>query len=259
MPVDRMHELNRKRAENDAAQTNMVCIADAKPIQDNLDKLRNLNQSLEQHQLRHVTTCDKRSAKKVETTVASISHEANITRNMIVKFGNETKRLESSGQINSSEAAVRRNVFDNFARKLYEVTKGSWDMQEAHDLDVTRQVERRLRTRFTDNDGTVTVGETELQRIAKELVTSGREDQVLLLARDELEKAERTRDAVRELERDMRELYLLFCDMNVLVMEQREGLEEAQASVQHARDQVQQGAEDLRKAKKYQKKCCLVM
>jgi t-SNARE complex subunit (syntaxin) len=57
----------------------------------------------------------------------------------------------------------------------------------------------------------------------------------------------------------MRDLYLIFCDLNTLVMEQSDGLEEAQRNVVKAHDNVVEGQKQLYEARKMSKRCCTVM
>lgn len=256
MPVDRLKELRSKQVQNGADEAS--CGGSA-AIQAKIDRLRKLNNQLENAQIQHLATNDKKAGKLIEKTIGDIAKEGQITRNMIVAFGNETQRLEAAGTINASERSMRQNVFENLVHKLEEVTKGSWDMQKQHDVSVTKQVEKRLRVRFADQNGKSTMSDEELHRVAKHLVDSGAEEQVFLLAQDELDKATRTRDAVRELEREMRELYTIFCDLNTLVVEQSEGLQAAEDNVVRAHENVVVGQRNLALARKEQKKCCVVM
>jgi t-SNARE complex subunit (syntaxin) len=256
MPVDRMMDLRSKRDQNGADEASCNGAA---AIQSKLERLRKLNSQLENAQIQHLATNDKKAGKLIEKYIGEIAKEGQITRNMIVAFGNETQKLEANGSINASEKSMRQNVFENLVHKLEEVTKGSWDMQKHHEVSVTKQVEKRLRIRFADQNGKSTMSDEELHRVAKQLVDSGAEEQVFLLAQDELDKASRTRDAVRELEREMRELYTIFCDLNTLVVEQSEGLQAAEDNVVRAHENVIVGQQNLAAARKMQKKCCEVM
>ena len=138
-----------------------------------------------------------------------------------------------------------------------EVTKGAWDMQHEHDSKRTNQVSKRLQARFTDDDGRQLMAPEEAQSIAKRLVASGNEDQMFSLARDELEKAMERKEAVLEIERSMRELYQMFCDLNVLVMDQGEGMDSMEKNVESANSAIRKGQKDLHTAKKHQSKCII--
>lgn len=254
--MDRLKDMRSKQAQNGIDEASC---SGAAAINSKIERLRRLNLQLEDAQMKHLSTSDKKANKIIEKTISDIAKEGQITRNMIVAFGNETQRLEAGGSINASEKLMRKNVFENLVHKLEEVTKGSWDMQNQHEVSVTKQVEKRLRVRFSDKNGKPTMSDEELHRVAKQLVDSGAEEQVFLLAQDELDKATRTRDAVRELEREMRELYTIFCDLNTLVLEQSEGLQAAQDNVVRAHDNVVDGQRNLAQARKMQKKCCNVM
>jgi t-SNARE complex subunit (syntaxin) len=256
MPVDRLKDLRSRQEQNG---TDEASCSGSAAIQVKIERLRRLNHQLEDAQMKHLATNDKKAGKIIEKTIGDIAREGQIARNMIVAFGNETQKLEASGNINASEKSMRKNVFENLVHKLEEVTKGSWDMQKQHEVSVTKQVEKRLRVRFADQNGKSTMSDEELHRVAKQLVDSGAEEQVFLLAQDELDKATRTRDAVRELEREMRELYTIFCDLNTLVVEQSEGLQLAQDNVVRAHDNVVDGQRNLAAARKMQKKCCNIM
>lgn len=256
MPVDRMQQLRARVEENELAQT--TCSGSSAVVA-KLEELRKLNAQLEDAQMQHLATNDRRLAKKIERIIGDIAKEGQVARNMIVAFNHETQKLDAKKTINASERSMRQNIFENFVRKLEEVTRSSWDMQKTHDVNVTKQVEKRLRVRFSDKNGLPSMDEEDVHRIAKQLVESGAEEQVFLLARDELDKATRTRDAVREIEREMRDLYLIFCDLNTLVVEQAEGLEMATVNVQRANENVQIGRQQLVEARRLQKKCCCTM
>lgn len=256
MPVDRMAQLRAQVAENEAAEGECQGCSE---ITAKLQHLRRLNSELEETQAHHLAMGDRRSAKRIEKLIGDLARESQATRNLIVQFGNETQRLEARKSINASQVAMRKNVFENLIHKLDEVTRGGWDRQKQHEQNVTKQVEKRLRVRFTDHSGKLTLPEEDVSRIAKQLVDCGAEEEVFLLAKDELDKATRTRDAVRELEREMHDLYLVFCDLNTLVVEQGEGLQLASDNVTRANDNVQVGREKLVEARKLQRRCCNVM
>lgn len=230
------------------------------PIQSNLEELRAKTRKLEDLQYEYLADNDKRTQKKIERIVDSINKQALATKELIVIFGRKTDEMEHNGGKRGADRGtieMRRNQFQGCGRNLVEVTKGAWDMQHEHDSKRTNQVSKRLQARFTDDDGRQLMAPEEAQSIAKRLVASGNEDQMFSLARDELEKAMERKEAVLEIERSMRELYQMFCDLNVLVMDQGEGMDSMEKNVESANNAIRKGQKDLHKAKKHQSKCII--
>jgi syntaxin 1A/syntaxin 1B/2/3 len=176
-----------------------------------------------------------------------------------MQFNGKTNEMAANRSANPSVLDIRRNQFKSLARKLSEVTKESYDLQKEHVTNVTKQVSKRLQVRFSNDDGKSTISESDADVFAKKLVETGNEDQLFVLAREELEKAMATKEAVKELEREMRELYIVFTDLHELVMHQGEGVTAMADSVDTAAENLDKGYKNLRKAKEYQKKsCCAV-
>eukprot|EP00758_Cryptobia_borreli_P005459 Tbor_TRINITY_DN4889_c1_g1::TRINITY_DN4889_c1_g1_i3::g.1339::m.1339 len=249
MPIDRLGALGDPQEEDSSC-----LLPDIAPIHAQLELLRSNTSKLEDLQLSFLSDNDKRTQSKIEKTMDAINKNGIVAKEMIVQFDRVTDEFPNREE-NISIIEMRRNQFRLFARKLVEVTKGAWDLQQDYEKQRVRQVSKRLRVRFTDNEGDFTMTTNEADEIAQRLVSTGNEDQLFLLARDELAKAMERRDEVVEIERSTRELYQMFCDLNVLVIEEGSAVDVVEKNVNDANNYLEKGNLNLAKAKKAQKSC----
>lgn len=257
MAVDRLGELRRHQVE--VRQEESAMEREVAPIHKKLEALRELTAQLEQNQADYLSSGDKKAQARIDATIADLNITGTETKNMITALNERTKHLAAKGA-SETDLRIRQHVFTSLSKKLIEVTRGAWDMQNEHQMDLKNQVARRLKIRYTNPDGSSGMSDEDAQRLAQKLVQTGNQDQIFLLARDELERAMETRDAVAEIERSMRELHQMFCDLNLLIQDQGEGMDVVQSTVQTAADRVEAGNNDLRLARKYQSKtCCAAM
>ncbi|KAL3867879.1 hypothetical protein ACJMK2_040725 [Sinanodonta woodiana] len=80
----------------------------------------------------------------------------------------------------------------------------------------------------------------------------------------DLEAIREREDAIRKLEKDITDVNQIFKDLGMLVHEQGEMLDSIEANVETAEVQVQEGTQQLAKARDYQskarrKKCCIII
>ena len=254
MPRDRLHDMNRF-AEAEADQASELG-SEVTPILQRIEKIRAKASDLEMVQAEFLADGDKRKQKQIEATIAAIHKDAEATRQSIMKFIERTAEMSRQRSANPSVIDMRKNQFKSLARKLSEVTKESYDLQKDHQSNVTKQVAKRLQVRFSDDDGHSSISESDANTFAQKLVETGHEDELFMLAREELEKAMATKEAVKELEREMRDLYVMFTDLHELVMQQGEGVTAMATSVDKAASSLDKGNSELKKAKEYQKSCC---
>lgn len=238
------------------------------PIHAKLDSLKTHTLRLEDLQLQYLAEGEKRTQKKIENAINCINKDALAVKALIGTFEQKTQQMiqASGGLLQQNIIDMRNNEIGHCGKKLVEYTKGAWDMQKEHEKKRTNQAARRLKVRFAndttcggrDGKGEAGISDEDAQRIAAQLVQTGNDDQLFLLARDELEKAMATRDAVLEIERSMRELYQMFCDLNVLVVEQGKGVDEVGKMVHKASKNMEKGNKELKAAKRHQKACVIM-
>jgi t-SNARE complex subunit (syntaxin) len=256
MPRDRLKDLSSS-ANKDSEEVASLG-GEVSPILQRIEKLRSKAAELENTQAEYLADGDKRKAKHIEELIAAIHKESELTRQNIMKFNERTVEMARDRSANASVIDIRRNQFKSLARKLSEVTKESYELQKDHQANVTKQVSKRLQVRFSNDDGQSSISESDADLFARKLVETGHEDEMFVLAREELEKAMATKEAVKELEREMRELYVMFTDLHELVMHQGEGVTAMADSVDKAATSLEKGNRDLKRAKEYQKSCCSV-
>lgn len=251
--MDRLHELRRYQEQQVAEESEMEF--ELRPAKKKLDELRGMTAELEEMQAQYLLTNSKRAQQAVDRKVADISAAALAVRQLIRDIQAETHRLRERGA-SETMCRIRDNQANMLGKKLLEVTKGAWDMQAAYDGSVRDQVTRRLQIRYTNADGT-TMPQAEAQAIAVKLVEANQQDQIFAAARNELSRAMRTQEEVERLERSMRELFVMFQDMSILVETQGEGLLLVERQAERAADNVAAGNRQLHLAKKYQRsRCC---
>eukprot|EP00744_Colponema_vietnamica_P010176 GILI01014409.1.p1 GENE.GILI01014409.1~~GILI01014409.1.p1 ORF type:complete len:255 (-),score=59.11 GILI01014409.1:105-869(-) len=253
MPVNRLNDFEKSDYNSEYSA---ALAPELDPIHAKLEGLRNLTGKLEDLQLQFLSDGEKRTQKKIENTINAINKDAMEIKNMMGKFDQQTQSLIKKGT-QQNIIDIRRNQYSNCGKKLVEVTKGAWDMQKDHEEKRTNQAAKRLKVRFADNNNGKGMSDAEATRIASHLIQTGNEDQLFLLARDELERAMVTKEAVLEIEKAMRELYQMFCDLNVLVVEQGENMDTIETTVNKTTDMMQKGNQQLKDAKRHQRACVI--
>ena len=254
MPRDRLGDIDSEAKKNCAPAS---LTDEISPILSKLEVLRKHKVSLEDAQQEYLADNSKQTEKVVTDYIDRINRDAAAVRSMI-----DAVEAKTAAMVNKKEDSplveIRRNQSRNLLQKLLEVSEGTWNSQDAHSKEVTKQIAKRLRVRFSDSNGKDTLGDQHSMDLAQKLVETGNQDQLYSLAREELEKALTTRDAMVELERSMRELYQMFCDLHVIVAEQTDGVKVVHDNVHSAEQKLRNGARDLEKAKKLQRSCCSI-
>ena len=231
------------------------------PIYARLESLRGHTLRLEELQLAYLADNERRTQRKIEAAMNAINKDALEVKALMGRFEQSTQHMAAEGRVQANIIEMRKNQHSNLGKKLVEYTKNAWTMQRDHEKKRTKQAATRLKMRFagtTAPDGSVGMADDEAERIAAQLVQTGNDDQLFVLARDELERAMATKDQVLEIERAMRELYQMFCDLNVLVVEQGESMNEVERLVKSTTKNVVKGNKELKKAKKHQRACAIM-
>ncbi|ESS67862.1 hypothetical protein TCDM_03361 [Trypanosoma cruzi Dm28c] len=244
---------------------------ETRPIFTSLSKIRQQVEALEALHVEQLVEMCARKREAVHDAVERICSECHLSREMIHKYNCATKQLAEGVNtkhrpINTAELRMRHNIAMFMECQLMQNVRTMWMEQKAQEERLVDATARRLKARFgvvgnsvneNFNRGEMTV-EHSLE-IARRLVATGNEDRSFSLARDELERVTRTRDAVLELEQEMQDLLQLFSDLQLLLQGQHEQLILIQQNVEKSCQNLVASAEHLQAAKQHKKKSCCVL
>lgn len=153
----------------------------------------------------------------------------------------------------SSADRTRTSVVNGLRKKLKEKMDDFQELREKISAEYKETVQRRYFTVTGENpdektvDLLISTGESEtfLQKAIQE---QGRGRII-----DTISEIQERHDAVKDLERNLRELHQVFMDMAVLVEHQGEQLNDIEAQVLRANSYVRGGTTQLQTARKHQK------
>lgn len=153
----------------------------------------------------------------------------------------------------SSSDRTRTSVVNGLRKKLQDSMNSFNDLRQRMTSEYRETVQRRYFTVTGENADESTVdtlietgqSETFLQKAIQE---QGR-GQVM----DTIMEIQERHDAVKDMERNLRELHQVFMDMAVLVQSQGEQLDDIESQVNRASSFVRGGAQQLQVARKHQK------
>ncbi|KEG12977.1 hypothetical protein DQ04_01291070 [Trypanosoma grayi] len=247
---------------------------ETKPIFDALSGIQQMVEGLGVLHVAQLVESRAETRQCVYNAVEKVGASCHACREMIAVYDNTTQQMErdisigSGCRLNTAELQVRRNIVAFMERQLMLHLHSAWVAQRVHEERLIEVTTRRVKVRFAtagaggdncDNSLASGIGDAHARGMAQKLLATGNEDQLFFLARDELERVMRTRDAVLELEREMQEILKLFGELHYLVYEQHECLFTVQEHVNRGNRNIEVAVENLKKAKHHQKACCFVM
>uniref|UniRef100_A0A7C8YMQ7 t-SNARE coiled-coil homology domain-containing protein n=1 Tax=Opuntia streptacantha TaxID=393608 RepID=A0A7C8YMQ7_OPUST len=153
----------------------------------------------------------------------------------------------------SSADRTRSSVVGGLRKKLKEKMEEFQELRERINGEYRETVQRRYFTVTGENpdektvDLLISTGESETF-LSKAIQQQGR-GQIL----DTIAEIQERHDAVKDIERNLRELHQVFLDMAVLVQQQGEQLDDIEANVARASSFVRGGTQELHTARKHQK------
>ncbi|OWM79026.1 syntaxin-121-like [Punica granatum] len=231
---------------------------DVESVKDELKELERLHQRLQAAHEQSKTLHNSRAVKDLRATM-----EADVTtalRNAkMIKVRLEA--LERSNAANrslpgcgpgSSSDRTRTSVVNGLRKKLQDSMESFNALRQKISSEYRETVQRRYFTVTGENpdekilDRLISTGESEtfLQKAIQE---QGR-GRVL----DTIYEIQERHDAVKDMEKNLKELHQVFLDMAVLVQAQGEQLDDIESQVARANSFVRGGTERLQTARKYQ-------
>ncbi|CAA2994617.1 syntaxin-121-like [Olea europaea var. sylvestris] len=226
------------------------------------DELRDLETLYSQLQSSHEQSKTLHQAKTVKDLRAKMDKDISISlkKAKVIKV-----RLEALDRANAANRSIpgcgpgsssdrtRTSVVNGLRKKLQDIMNRFNDLRQKMNSEYRETVQRRYYTVTGENpdekilDNLIETGESEtfLQKAIQE---QGR-GQVM----DTIMEIQERHDAVKEMEKNLRELHQVFMDMAVLVQSQGEQLDDIESHVIRANSFVRGGTHQLEVARKHQK------
>ncbi|KAI4341312.1 hypothetical protein MLD38_026048 [Melastoma candidum] len=232
---------------------------DVESIKEDLAELDGLRNSLRSSHEKSKTLHDSRSVKELRSRmdgdVSSALKKAKLIKvrlEALDRANAANRSLPGCGPGSSSDR-TRTSVVNGLRKKLKEAMEEFGVLREKISREYRETVQRRYFTVTGENpdektlDILISTGESEtfLQKAIQE---QGR-GRVL----DTIYEIQERHDAVKDMERNLKELHQVFLDMAVLVQAQGEQLDDIESQVARANSFVHGGTKQLETARKHQK------
>ncbi|KAE8725771.1 SYP121 protein [Hibiscus syriacus] len=232
---------------------------DVESVKDELKELERLNEDLSSS---HEQSKTMHSAKAVRDLRAKMDGDVSMALKKAKLIKVRLEALDRSNAANrslpgcgpgSSSDRTRTSVVNGLRKKLKDSMESFNELRERISSEYKDTVQRRYFTVTGENpdektlDLLISTGESEtfLQKAIQE---QGR-GRVL----DTINEIQERHDAVKDLERHLKELHQVFMDMAVLVQAQGEQLDDIESQVNRANSFVRGGTERLQTGRNYQK------
>lgn len=226
------------------------------------DELKNLEKLYVQLQSSNEKSKTLHNAKAVKDLRSKMDDDVS----MALKKAKLIKvRLESLDRSNASNRSLpgcgpgsssdrtRTSVVNGLRKKLQESMNQFNELRQKMASEYRETVQRRYYT---------VTGEKPDEAVLDTLISTGQSETFLQKAiqeqgrgqvMDTVMEIQERHDAVKELERNLKELHQVFLDMAVLVESQGEQLDDIESQVNRANSYVRGGAQQLQVARKHQK------
>ncbi|XP_075517434.1 syntaxin-121-like [Primulina tabacum] len=232
---------------------------DVEAVKEELGELESLYTQLQSSHEQSKTLHNAKTVKDLRSRMDS-DISASLKKAKVIKVRLEA--LDRSNAANrglpgcgpgSSSDRTRTSVVNGLRKKLQETMTRFNDLRQKMGSEYRETVQRRYYTVTGENpdekilDDLIETGESETF-LQKSIQQQGR-GQVM----DTIMEIQERHDAVKEMERNLRELHQVFLDMAVLVQSQGEQLDDIESQVNRANSFVRGGTNQLEVARKHQK------
>ncbi|PIN03139.1 SNARE protein Syntaxin 1 [Handroanthus impetiginosus] len=232
---------------------------DVEAIKDELRDLESLYTQLqsahEQSKTLHNAKAVKELRSRMDADVAAALKKAKVIKVRLEALdrSNAANRSIPGCGPGSSSDRTRTSVVNGLRKKLQETMNRFNDLRQKMSSEYRETVQRRYYTVTGENpdektlDTLIETGESETF-LQKAIQQQGR-GQVM----DTIIEIQERHDAVKDIEKNLRELHQIFLDMAVLVQSQGEQLDDIESHVNRANSFVRGGTHQLQVARKHQK------
>ncbi|KAL1545652.1 syntaxin-121-like protein [Salvia divinorum] len=232
---------------------------DVEAVKDDLRDLESLHSQLQtshdQSKTLHNAKAIKDLRSRMDADVSGALKKAKLIKvrlEALDRSNAANRSLPGCGPGSSSDR-TRTSVVNGLRKKLHDAMNRFSELRQRMGGEYRETVQRRYYTVTGENpeekvlDRLIETGESETF-LQKAIQQQGR-GQVM----DTIMEIQERHDAVKEMEKNLRELHQVFLDMAVLVQSQGEQLDDIESQVNRASSFVRGGTEQLQVARKHQK------
>ncbi|XP_061362481.1 syntaxin-121-like [Gastrolobium bilobum] len=228
-------------------------------VKEELKELERLHHSLrssnEQSKTLHSAKAVKDLRSRMDSDVTLSLKKAKLVKVRLEALdrSNETSRSLPGCGPGSSSDRTRTSVVSGLRKNLKDSMESFNNLREQISSEYRDTVQRRYYTVTGENpddktvDLLISTGESETF-LQKAIQQQGRASVM-----DTIQEIKERHGAVREIERNLKELHQVFMDMAVLVQTQGEQLDDIESHVARANSYVRGGTQQLQVARKHQK------
>ncbi|GMH22859.1 hypothetical protein Nepgr_024702 [Nepenthes gracilis] len=232
---------------------------DAETVKEHLKEIEELQRKLREEHEESKTLHNAKAVKdlrsKMENDVGQVLKKAKTIKVKLEALdrSNSANRQVPGCGPGSSADRTRTSVVGGLRKNLREKMEEFQELREMVSREYRETVGRRY---FT------VTGENPDEKTLDLLISTGQSETFLQKAiqqqgrgsiQDAIIEIQERHDAVREIERNLKELHQVFLDMAVLVQHQGEQLDDIEAQVQRAQSYVDRGTRQLITARSHQK------
>ena len=253
-------QLDEFRAAATAEPTDEVEIdlsSELAPLNKYLTQLQKAKTDLEAAQDKHMelgSDATKQAVAKKSRGVNELVREA---LNACSDYDLKTRKRFADKKLTREEGEARLRQNSMIRRRVVDLSKMTWQSQQDHRQDVTKQVARRVNEKF-EAAGQEKKSQEEATAIAQTLIRSNRERMLFRLAILELEEAVKEREAIDEIEQSVAELLQIMEEYRAALAEQSELVLHVEENVIKADKYARKAEAQLQKATKSSSCCCVV-
>ncbi|XP_059646577.1 syntaxin-121 [Cornus florida] len=231
---------------------------DVEAIKDELRELEtlynNLQSANEQNKTLHNAKSIKDLRSRMDNDVALSLKKAKLIKvrlEALDRSNAANRSLPGCGPGSSSDR-TRTSVVNGLRKKLQDSMNSFNGLRQQIASEYRETVQRRYYT---------VTGENAEEAVIDRLISTGESETFLQKAiqeqgrgkiMDTIMEIQERHDAVKEMERNLKELHQVFMDMAVLVQAQGEQIDDIESQVQRANSFVRGGTQHLQSARKYQ-------
>ncbi|GFQ01430.1 syntaxin-121 [Phtheirospermum japonicum] len=222
---------------------------DVEATKDELQNLETLyarlQSSHEQSKTLHTSKAIKDLRSRMDSDVSASLKKAKLIKSHLESLdkSNAANRALPGCGPGSSSDRTRTSVVNGLRKKLHNTMTKFNDLRQKMSSEHRETMQRRY---FT------VTGENPDERVLDHLIETGESETFLQKAIQQQGRGQRY-DAVRDMERSLKELHQVFMDMAVLVESQGEQLDDIESQVNRANSFVRAGANQLEVARRHQK------
>ncbi|XP_071697233.1 syntaxin-121-like [Rutidosis leptorrhynchoides] len=232
---------------------------DVEAIKDELRALESLHNQLqskhEQSKTLHNAKSVKELRSKMDQDVAVSLKKAKFIKvrlEALDRANASNRNLPGCGPGSSSDR-TRTSVVNGLRKKLTESMHAFNDLRNRMSTEYRETVQRRYYTVTGENPDESTIDDLIETGQSESFLQKAIQEQGRGRVMDTILEIQERHDAVKEIERNLKELHQVFMDMAVLVESQGEQLDDIENQVNRASSFVNRGTTQLQVARKHQK------